>query len=142
VPYKGGGAVLADVAAGHIASTMTTPPAAFPLAKAGRLKLLAQAAAKRSPLLPDVPTFAESGVSDVLVSNWYGVLGVGGTPQPVVKRLHSELLRAIAAPDMRERLTTSGLEPAPLTPDQFSSMIVGEVERWKRVARESGIKPE
>jgi tripartite-type tricarboxylate transporter receptor subunit TctC len=142
VPYKGGGAVLADVAAGHIASTMTTPPAAFPLAKAGRLKLLAQAAAKRSPLLPDVPTFAESGVSDVLVSNWYGVLGVGGTPQPVVKRLHEELLRAIASPDMRERLTTSGLEPAPLTPDQFSRMIVGEVERWKRVAKESGIKQE
>jgi tripartite-type tricarboxylate transporter receptor subunit TctC len=142
VPYKGGGAVLADVVAGHIASTMTTPPAAFPLVKAGRLKLLAAASAKRSPLLPDVPTFAESGVSDVLVSNWYGVLGVGGTPQPIIKRLHDELLRAIAAPDMRERLTTSGLEPHPMTPEQFSKMIVGEVERWKRVAKESGIRQE
>jgi tripartite-type tricarboxylate transporter receptor subunit TctC len=142
VPYKGGGAVLADVVAGHIASTMTTPPAAFPLVKAGRLRLLAAASAKRSPLLPDVPTFAESGVPDVLVSNWYGIIGVGGTPQPVIKRLHEELLRAIAAPDMRERLTASGLEAHPMTPEQFSKMIVGEVERWKRVARESGIKQE
>ena len=142
VPYKGGGAVLADVAAGHIASTMTTPPAAFPLVKGGRLRILAAASAKRSPLLPDVPTFAESGVNDVLVSNWYGVLGVGGTPQPVIQRLHQELSRAIASPDMRERLTTSGLEPAPITPDQFSRMIVAEVEKWRRVAKESGIRQE
>jgi tripartite-type tricarboxylate transporter receptor subunit TctC len=110
--------------------------------KSGRLRILAAASAKRSALLPDVPTFAESGVSDVLVSNWYGVLSVGGTPQPVIRRLHAELLRAIASPDMRERLMTSGLEPAPITPEQFSRMIVSEVERWKRVAKESGIKQE
>ena len=142
IPYKGGGAVLADVMAGHIQSTMTTPPAALPLVKSGRLKILAAASAKRSPLLPDVPTFAENGVNDVLVSNWYGILSVGGTPQPVIKRLHDELLRAIASPDMRERLTAAGLQPAPVTPEQFSRNIVAEVERWKRVARESGIKQE
>jgi tripartite-type tricarboxylate transporter receptor subunit TctC len=142
VPYKGGGAVLADVVAGHIQSTMTTPPAALPLVKSGRLKILAAASARRSPLLPDVPTFAEGGVNDVLVSNWYGILSVGGTPQPVIKRLHDELLRAIAAPDMRDRLMTSGLEPAPVTPTQFRSMISAEVDRWKRVARESGIRQE
>ena len=142
IPYKGGGAVLADVMAGHIQSTMTTPPAALPFAKSGRLKILAAASAKRSPLLPDVPTFAESGVNDVLVSNWYGILSVGGTPQPVIKRLHEELLRAIASPDMRERLRTAGLQPAPVTPEQFSKNIVAEVERWKRVVKESGIKQE
>ena len=142
VPYKGGGAVLADVVAGHIQSTMTTPPAALPLVKSGRLKILAQAVAKRSPLLPDVPTFAESGVQDVLVSNWYGVLSVGGTPQPIIKRLHEELTRAIASPDMRERLTTSGLQPAPVTPEQFRKNIAAEVERWKRVVKESAIRQE
>jgi tripartite-type tricarboxylate transporter receptor subunit TctC len=142
VPYKGGGAVLADVVAGHIQSTMTTAPAALPLVKSGRLKVLAQAAAKRSPLLPDVPTFAESGVHDVLVSNWYGVLSVGGTPQPIIKRLHEELTRAIASPDMRERLTTSGLQPAPVSPEQFRKNIAAEVERWKRVVKESGIRQE
>jgi tripartite-type tricarboxylate transporter receptor subunit TctC len=142
IPYKGGGAVLADVVAGHIQSTMTTPPAALPLVKSGRLRILAAASAKRSPLLPDVPTFAESGVNDVLVSNWYGVLSVGGTPQPVIQRLHEELLRAIAAPDVRERLTTSGLQAAPVTPEQFRKNIVAEVERWKRVVKESGIRQE
>ncbi|MDB5927675.1 MAG: hypothetical protein JWN13_6611 [Betaproteobacteria bacterium] len=142
VPYKGGGAVLADVVAGHIQSTMTTAPAALPLVKSGRLRILAAASAKRSPLLPDVPTFAESGVSDVLVSNWYGVLSVGGTPQPIIKRLHEELSRAIASPDVRERLTTSGLQPAPVTPEQFRRNIAAEVERWKRVVKESGIRQE
>lgn len=142
VPYKGGGAVLADVVAGHIQSTMTTPPAAFPLVKSGRLKILAAAVAKRSPLLPDVPTFAESGVPDVLVTNWYGILGVGGTPQPIVKRLHDELLRAIASPDMRERLTASGLQAAPVSPEQFGKAILTEVARWKRVVKESGIRQE
>ena len=142
VPYKGGGAVLADVMAGHIASTMTTPPAALGLAKSGRLRILAAASAKRSPLLPDVPTFAESGVPGVIVSNWYGVLGVGGTPQPVIRKLHQEILRAIASPDMRERLTAAGLEPAPVTPEQFRKNILAEVENWKRVVKESGIKQE
>ena len=142
VPYKGGGAVLADVVAGHIASTMTTPPAALPLAKTGRLRILAAAAQKRSAMLPDVPTFAESGVPGVVVSNWYGILGVGGTPQPVIAKLHQELVRAIASPDMRERLAGAGLEPAPVTPEQFRKNITGEVENWKRVVKESGIKQE
>jgi tripartite-type tricarboxylate transporter receptor subunit TctC len=142
VPYKGGGAVLADTMAGHIEATMTTPPAALPFAKAGRLKILAQAASKRSPLLADVPTFAEQGVPDVLVSNWYGILSVGGTPQPVIKRLHAEILKAIASPDMRERLVAAGLEAAPVTPEQFRKDILAQVERWKRVVKESGIKPE
>ena len=142
VPYKGGGAVLADVVAGHIQSTMTTPPAALPLAKSGRLRILAAAAVKRSPLLPEVPTFAENGVSGVVVSNWYGVLSVGGTPQPVIRRLHQELMRAIASPDVRERLAASGLEPAPVTPEQFRKNISAEVENWKRVVKDSGIRQE
>ena len=128
--------------AGHIASTMTTPPAALHLAKSGRLRILAAASAKRSPLLPDVPTFAESGAPDVLVSNWYGVLSVGGTPLPVVTKLHAELTRAIASPDMRERLSASGLEPAPVTPEQFRKDIASQVERWNRVVKESGIRQE
>ena len=142
VPYKGGGAVLADVVAGHIATTMTTPPAVLPFVKAGRLKILAAASAKRSPLLPDVPTFAEQGVAGVLVSNWYGVLSVGGTPQPVIRRLHQEIVRAIETRDMRDRLAAAGLEPAPVTPEQFRKNILAEVENWKRVVRESGIRQE
>jgi tripartite-type tricarboxylate transporter receptor subunit TctC len=142
VPYKSAGASVADVVSGQIQSSMSSPPAALPLAKSGRVKMLAAAAAKRSPLLPDVPTFAEHGIDGVLVSNWYSVMSVGGTPRPVIKRLHEELMRAIASPDMRERLAAGALEPAPNTPDEFRRMIANELTRWAAVIKEAGIRQE
>ncbi|MGH7185648.1 MAG: Bug family tripartite tricarboxylate transporter substrate binding protein [Pseudomonadota bacterium] len=142
VPYKSAGASVADVAAGQIQSSLTSAPAALPLVKAGRLRILASAAATRSALLPDVPTFAESGVIGVEVTNWYSVMSVGGTPKQVLRRLHDELTRAIASPDMRERLAAGALEPAPNTPEQFRRMIEDELQRWRRVIQEAGIQQE
>ena len=142
VPYKSAGASVTDVAGGQIQSTMTSPPPALPLMKAGRLKALAQAAAKRSALMPDIPTFDEGGVSGVHVTNWYSVMSVGGTPRPVLKKLHDELMRAIASPDMRQRLAAGALDPAPTTPEEFRKKIVGELERWARVIKDAGIKQE
>ena len=142
VPYKSAGLSSADVASGQIQASMSTPPAAMPLVKAGRLKLLASCGAKRSALMPDVPTFAEIGISGVVMTNWYSIMSVGGTPKPVIKRLHAELTRAVAAPDMRERLASAALEPAPNTPEQFKKLIVDELQRWKNVMKDAGIKPE
>jgi tripartite-type tricarboxylate transporter receptor subunit TctC len=142
VPYKSAGLSSADVASGQIQASMSTAPAAMPLVKAGRLKILASCGAKRSALMPDVPTFAESGISGVVMTNWYSIMSVGGTPKPVIKRLHEELSRAVAAPDMRERLATAALEPAPNTPEQFKKLIVDELQRWKNVMKDAGIKPE
>jgi tripartite-type tricarboxylate transporter receptor subunit TctC len=142
VPYKSAGLSSADVASGQIQASMSTAPAAMPMVKAGRLKILASCGAKRSALLPDVPTFAEVGVSGVVMTNWYSVMSVGGTPKSVVKRLHDELSRAVAAPDMRQRLATAALEPAPNTPEQFRKLIVDELQRWKNVMKDAGIKPE
>jgi tripartite-type tricarboxylate transporter receptor subunit TctC len=142
VPYKSAGASVADVVGGQIQSSMTSAPPALPLVKSGRLKILASAAAKRTALLPDVPTFAEGGVSGVEVTNWYSVMSVGGTPRPVLKRLHDELMLAIASADMRERLAAGALEPAPNTPEQFRKMIAGELQRWARVIRDAGIRQE
>jgi tripartite-type tricarboxylate transporter receptor subunit TctC len=142
VPYKSAGASVADVVSGQIQSSMSSAPPVLPLVKAGRLRVLASAAAKRTALLPDVPTFAESGVSDVLVTNWYSVMSVGGTPKPVLKRLHEELMRAIASPDMRERLAAGALEPAPNTPEEFRKMIANELQRWAQVIKEAGIRQE
>jgi tripartite-type tricarboxylate transporter receptor subunit TctC len=142
VPYKSVGPANSDVVAGQIHSTISTPPASLPLAKAGRLKILAAAVPVRSKLLPDVPTFAESGVPDVNVTNWYSVMSVGGTPRAVVKRLHEEIHRAIAAPEMRERFAASALEPAPNTPEQFRKMVAEEIQRWTRVIKDAGIKQE
>ena len=142
VPYKSVGPAISDVVAGQIHSTIATAPVTLPLVKAGRLKLLAAAAPKRSRLLPDLPTLAESGVADVNVSNWYSIMSVGGTPKPVIKRLHDEIMRALAAPDMRERLAQSGLEPAPTTPEEFSKMVANEIQRWTRVINDAGIRQE
>jgi tripartite-type tricarboxylate transporter receptor subunit TctC len=139
VPYKSVGPAMADVVAGQIQSTISTPPTSLPLAKAGRLKILAAAAPKRSPLLPEVTTFAENGIPDVNVSNWYSVMSVGGTPQPVIKRLHAEIHRAIASPETRERLANAGLEPAPNTPEQFRAMLAAEIKRWIGVVKDAGI---
>ena len=142
VPYKSVGPAISDVVAGQIQSTFATAPVTLPLVKAGRLKILAAATPTRSRLLPDVPTFAESGVNAVNVSNWYSVMSVGGTPKPVIRRLHDEITRAVAAPDMRERLAASALEPAPNTPEQFRKMIAEELQRWARVIKEAGIRQE
>jgi tripartite-type tricarboxylate transporter receptor subunit TctC len=142
VPYKSAGLSTTDVAAGQIQATMSTPPASMGLVKAGRVKILASAGAKRSALLPDVPTFAESGVAGVQVTNWYSILSVAGTPKPVLKRLYDELTRAINAPDMRERLATAALEPAPSTPEEFRKMIAAELQRWARVMKDAGIRQE
>lgn len=142
VPYKSAGLSTADTASGQIQATMSTAPASMGLVKAGRVKILASAGAKRSALLPDVPTFAESGVSGVYVTNWYSVMSVAGTPKPVLKRLYDELSRAVTAPDMRERLATAALEPAPNTPEQFRKLIAEELQRWARVMKEAGIRQE
>lgn len=142
VPYKSAGASATDAATGQINASMASTPAVLPLVKSGRLKVLAAASAKRSALLPDVPTFAESGVSGVLMTNWYSVMSVGGTPKPVLKRLQDEIGRAMSAPDMRERLSAAALEPARSTPEQFRKLIADELQRWQRVVKESGIKSE
>lgn len=142
VPYKSVGPAISDVVAGQIHSTIATAPVTLPLVKAGRLKILGAAAVKRSSLLPDVPTLAEGGVQDVNVSNWYSVMSTGGTPPPVIKRLHDEMTRAISAPDMRERLAQSALEPAPNTPEAFRKMVTNELQRWSRVIKDAGIRQE
>jgi tripartite-type tricarboxylate transporter receptor subunit TctC len=142
VPYKSVGPAMSDVVAGQIQSTFSTAPVTLPLVKAGRLKILAAASPQRSKLLPDVPTFAESGVPDVNVSNWYSVMSVGGTPKAVIKRLHDEIVRAVNSPDMNERLASSALEAAPNTPEQFRKMVADELQRWARVIKEAGIRQE
>jgi tripartite-type tricarboxylate transporter receptor subunit TctC len=78
----------------------------------------------------------------VQVTNWYSIMTVGGTPKPVIRRLHEALMKAIATPDFRERLAGGGLEPAPNTPEEFSRMIAAELQRWTQVIRDAGIRQE
>jgi tripartite-type tricarboxylate transporter receptor subunit TctC len=142
VPYKGVGIALTDVIAGQIQTTFTSAPPAMGLIKAGRVKALAVATDKRIASLPEVPTFGEQGVRDLVVVNWYGIASIGGTPQPVLDRLHAALLQVIAMPDVRERLASGALDPAPMSQQAFRKLIADELSRWAIVVKSAGIKSE
>ena len=142
VPYKGVGLALSDVIAGQIQTTFTSAPPAMGLIKAGRIKALAVATEKRNASLPDVPTFGEQGVKDVVVTNWFGIASIGGTPKPVLDKLHAALLRVIAMPDVKERFASGALEPAPMSQAAFRKLIAEELTRWAAVVKNAGIKPE
>ena len=142
IPYKGAGPSTADVMAGQIQATFAGAAGVVTFVKAGRLKALVAGSAKRSAILPDVPTFAELGFPDLVVTNWYGIVTPAGTPKNVVKRLYDEFTRAIAQPDVRERLTNVALEPVVPSPDLFGQLIAAEMKRWALVIKEANLKTE
>jgi tripartite-type tricarboxylate transporter receptor subunit TctC len=142
IPYKGSGPSTADVVAGQIQATFATAPGAVPFIKSSRLKALVVASAKRNAALPQVPTFAESGFEDIIVTNWYGIVAPAETATAVVQRLYNEVGRAIALSEVRERLAAVALEPVPQAPDHFRGLIDAELARWAQVIREANIKTE
>jgi tripartite-type tricarboxylate transporter receptor subunit TctC len=115
-------------------------PAAAPHIKAGRLRALAVVAPQRSSALPEVPTVAEAGLADFEVTTWYGVLVPAGTPRPVVARLNAELVKAMHAPEMQEKLAAMGTDPLTSTPEEFAAYIKSEIAKWGDVIRKAGVK--
>ncbi|MDB5808832.1 MAG: extra-cytoplasmic solute receptor [Betaproteobacteria bacterium] len=142
VPYKGLGFALTDVIAGQIQTTFTSAPPAMALIKSGRIKSIAVATEKRIASLPDVPTFGEQGVRNLVVVNWYGIASIGGTPKPVLDKLHAALLKVIALPEVKERFAQGALEPAPMSQAAFRKLIADELARWSSVIKTAGIKPD
>ena len=140
VPYKGGGPAITDLVAGQIPLAFNASPPIVPHVQGKRIKGIGITAPGRHPLLPDVPTFVESGVKDFVVAHWYGVLASGGTPPAVVKILQQEIARALELPDVKERFASLALDIAPLGPDDFRALIESDVKRWKEVVADSSIK--
>ncbi len=140
VPYKGAGPSMTDLLAGNIQFMSTTIPPAVAHFKSGRLIPLAVANAKRSALLPDVPTTAEAGTPGVEASSWNGLMVPIGTPSAIVARLHSEIVTVMKLVEVRERLLTAGVEPVVNTPAEFAAYIDSETARYARVVRESGAR--
>ncbi len=140
IPYKGTAPAAFDVAAGRAHVQFDLLTAFQQHLQAGRIKILAVAAPKRDPRLPDVPTTAESGLQNFVLSAWFGLVTTAGTPDPVVRRLNSEVLKALAASDVQERITKLGLEPAGGTPEQFAALIDEENARWPRIVKAAGLK--
>ena len=142
IPYKGSGPALADLVAGQVEVMFPPAPAAAPQVKAGRLRALAVSAAKRSPAIPEAPTFDEAGIADYRVSNWYGILAPAGTPANVVALLNKQIAAAVQHPSVREKFVAALLEPGTNTPAEFVSFLKAEASRWSQVIKTVGIKPE
>jgi len=141
VPYKGGGPALNDTVAGQIQGTFIGMGGSLPFVQSKRLRPLAVTSARRSAALPEVPSMTELGY-DVVVTNWYGVVAPSATPKAVVQRLYNEIGRALASPDVRDRLQATGLEPAAQSPGQFQRMIESELKRWRQTIRDANIRTE
>ena len=142
VPYKGSGQALIGLISGQVDVLVMAVPAAEAQVKAGKARALAIVSDKRATPLPSVPTAKESGFDNFVVDIWYGVLTAAGTPQPIINRLNSEINKALAAPDMKDRLLSAGIQPLGNTPEQFATFIRSETQRFAKVIKEAGIKPE
>jgi tripartite-type tricarboxylate transporter receptor subunit TctC len=140
VPYKGAGPAITDLLAGHLQYMFTTVPPALPQVKAGRLRALAVASAKRSTLLPDLPTTAEQGARGVEAASWNGILLPAGAPREIITRLHAEIGAVMKQPEVIERLAGAGVEPAMMTPEEFAAYIESETARYAKVVKASGAK--
>ena len=142
VPYKGAGPALADVVAGQVPLTFTSMATAAPYAKSGRLRILGVTSARRLAVLPNVPTFEESGVTGMAFEHWWGVMAPAGTPRAIVDKLHDHIVKAISLQDVRERLAALAVEPRTTTPEQFHALLESDVKRWAKVVKDAGIKVE
>jgi tripartite-type tricarboxylate transporter receptor subunit TctC len=142
VPYKGGGSVLTALVSGEVQLTPTGLLVLGPLARAGRIKLLATTGPKRLGAMPELPTVAESGVPGYAVTGWWGVLAPAGLPRPIIQRLNSVIVRALETQELRDRLSADGIETAGGTPEAFADHLKREVDLWAKVVRASGARAE
>lgn len=134
VPYKGSGPAMNDLVAGLTQLNFAPLPLVLPSIKAGTLKALAVTGSQRLPMLPDVPTVAESGLPGYEGLGWFGLMVPKGTPQPIVDKLNAEVNKILSAPDVRERLTAEGAVPIGGTPEDARRSIALGIEKWKKLA--------
>ena len=142
VPYKGAGPALNDLLGGHINVLISAIPNAHSHIVAGTIHGLAVTGAKRSALIPDVPTFAEAGLPGYDVPLRWGLAAPAGTPRPIIDKLNAALNAALATDEVRQRLAIEGAEPQPTTPEEYAAIIDREVAMWSDLVKAAGIKPE
>ena len=140
VPYKGGAPAMTALLGNQTQVLFASPSTAIPQVKAGRVKGLAVTTLKRSQMLPDLPTIAESGFPGFETDNWYGVVVPAKTPRAIIERLNKEFRNALLMPENKEALLRQGLEAAPGTPEAFGKYMKSEYEKWGKLIREAGIQ--
>ena len=142
VPYKGSGPGLIGLISGEVAMLIPTLPSAMPHIKAARVRPLGVSTTARAETLPEVPTIAEAGLPGYEATQWFGVLAPGGTPRPVIDRLHKEITAILRLPDAKQQLAAEGAEIVASTPEQFAAYLRAETVKWAKVVKAAGIKPE
>jgi tripartite-type tricarboxylate transporter receptor subunit TctC len=142
VQYKGGGPALTDTIAGQVQFNLGSLVQMVPHIRSGKLRALGVSSAKRNAAMPEVPTIAEAGVPGFEVSNWWGIVAPAGTPRPVLDRLSREVGVILDSPEMRKRFELEGAEAMRMPPAEMTSFVAKETEKWTRVVKEAGIKPE
>jgi tripartite-type tricarboxylate transporter receptor subunit TctC len=142
VPFKGSGQSIISLLAGEISANFTSLPTAMSYIKVGRLRGLGVTTLKRAQALPDVLSIAEAGVPGYEATQWFGLLAPAGTPRPIIDRLYQESSRALRSADVKERMTAEGLEVVGGTPEEFATYIRAETDKWTKVIKAAGIKPQ
>ena len=142
VPYQGTSPVNIDLVAGRVQFVIQSMALMLPLAKDNRVKVLAIAGLKRSPLMPDVPTLNETVMPGFEMGAWFGVMVPAKTPRAIVQRLNSEIVKALQAPDIIARLAQENIQPIGSTPEEYATYLRSELERWAKVVQSGGLKAE
>ena len=139
IPYRGSAGAVNDLMGGQVQSMFSDFLVALPHVESGRIRALAVTSAQRHPLMPGVPTVAESGYSGFEALSWQGLFAPAGTPKDIVERLSAETRKALASPDIRDFFTKQGFEVAGSTPAEFRAFVEGEIPKWARVVKEAGL---
>ena len=142
VPFNSAGLAIGSTIAGHTLIAFTTPPPVVPQVKDGKLRALAVASKRRVSALADVPTMAEAGYPGIEGEAWFAVIVPAGTSKDIINLLHREIVRLIVLPDFKEKLAALGFDPVGTTPEECASLFKSEIEKWGKVIRSAGIKPQ
>jgi len=142
IPYKGVVLSIPDVLAGRVMMMFSPPPAVLPLVRKGKLRALAVSSLKRSSLVPELPTIAESGYPGFEATIWMGLFLPAGTPIPIVHKLHLETVKALALPDLHLKFADYGVEGIGSSPEELAAVIKSGIPKWAKVVKDAGLKPE
>ena len=142
IPYKGSAPAMTDLLSGTVTLFFDSIPSSLPQVRAGKLRGIAVASSRRSPVLPDLPTLSEAGLTGFAADSWFGIMAPAGTPKDVIAKLNADIVRSLDSPEVKDIITKQGGEVMGSTPEQMAAQIRGDREKWGRVVRESGAKIE
>lgn len=140
IPYNGAVPALTDLLGGQISMIFSSMPPALPHLKSGKLRALGVTSSTRSPVTPELPTIAESGLKGYEVKNWYGIFAPRGTPKEIVAKLNAEIVKILNMPDVKQSLSIQGAEPSTSSPQQFATFVKEETEKWAKIVKYSEVK--